>query len=940
MVGKAIKRQILMKLIKPIFEDIGTGFSSRRPKGTQHIKGEEERNQFTKEYIEQDEESLKEYVKLRAEQLGTLENDTKEAENVVIEKSDPTKDSVDVNVKMPDPILIEPTEKDEATLETERLESVLTEIKDILEGVKDNTKPMSFKEKVLAKKEDDSDDKAMQDLIEQLKENNDKQDVNVTDSDKGSLLGDLIGGAMGGDSGVDIGIDPDFDNDRKRKKPKAGGKRGIFRRAKDFVTDRKTSVMGKVGNIASKGAGLLATGGRALAGVAMANPVGATVAVGSALAYGGYKLWDNMRGEEDDKKVFDQLADEGVIDHDIIGNSEILDWERVKKLKPEILEKLIGYDDFSDKDTDKLKDILAKKRDKKKIQKVTDLKKKEKDTRKESLKTEMKKIYGEKVNVNEKIAQHTAELRKDKSFDFDSLSVEEKSELITKQAFLKMGKQYKGSHTTSTTDSASVIKPVALSSFAKPKDEIIVTKNKKQNLEPKKPQIAIKKDEEPKERGIVYNGVNVKLTDEQFEKMPKDSFEQIDYIEKIALKQQEVKNMNQGSNQSKANKKASNQSVSVPQLNDEGEPEKKGFFKKLFGGLFGGRKKDTRRVKLSDMAVSPVSKGINRNMALGDTSFKKVPYKVKNVNPKIGSSAVKDYKLKDIFKFGKAVNVKKLEGLNKNMLHNLKAMGLEYLDKYGQKMQINSAFRDPKYQAMLFKRALKKYGSYAKARKMVAPPGRSMHNQGLAVDISTHHLDRAVKSGLAEKYGFHRPLWYEGWHLEPKMSRKTRLNIINSGEAHYKKTGGVLGRQYGMDKVETAQDDKKIEESESDEAVAVDKSDVSIGKEIAKTSVKTLSPTISSTPYQVSKKEEMVTPSSKSAKKIEKAISTQSDNTTNAVKEIVTNNTSDKEVLLKKIEDSTKGDSKVTVNPTGSSSTKKSFSKISDTQLLIVANEE
>jgi hypothetical protein len=48
---------------------------------------------------------------------------------------------------------------------------------------------------------------------------------------------------------------------------------------------------------------------------------------------------------------------------------------------------------------------------------------------------------------------------------------------------------------------------------------------------------------------------------------------------------------------------------------------------------------------------------------------------------------------------------------------------------------INSAYRSASRQAVLWAGALRKYGSYEKARQHVAPPGSSPHNYGAAFDI-------------------------------------------------------------------------------------------------------------------------------------------------------------------------------------------------------------
>ena len=315
MVSKSLKKQILTKLIQPIFEDIGTGFTSRRPKGVENIKGERERTIFTADYLGQSGEALDSYIESALKVMKPKQ---------VNEFNGKSEGELKISLEMP---------KEDATT------NLLTDIKTALEGVKKNTTPLSFKEKVLAKKEDESDDKAMQELIKVLKDK-EKDNSTVNEKDRGSLLGSLLGGSAGG-IGIDMDV-PDLDYDKKNTKT---GKKGLWRKAKNFVKGGASAISEK--GIVGAGATALATGARALGGLAVANPIAATVIGVGAAAYGGYKLWDNMRGQEDSKKVFDQLAKEGIIDHDIIGNSEILKWDMIKKLKPEDLELLIQYDDFS-----------------------------------------------------------------------------------------------------------------------------------------------------------------------------------------------------------------------------------------------------------------------------------------------------------------------------------------------------------------------------------------------------------------------------------------------------------------------------------------------------------------------------------------------------------------------------------------------------------------
>lgn len=115
-----------------------------------------------------------------------------------------------------------------------------------------------------------------------------------------------------------------------------------------------------------------------------------------------------------------------------------------------------------------------------------------------------------------------------------------------------------------------------------------------------------------------------------------------------------------------------------------------------------------------------------------------------------------DYSVTDLFTLHNTSTLD-VNGLEPNVLSNFKAMAAEYNDVYGKKIQINSAFRSFEEQAEL----------KAKLGNMAAAPGSSMHNYGLAVDINSSDADNASKAGLFQKYGFHRPVAGEAWHVEP-----------------------------------------------------------------------------------------------------------------------------------------------------------------------------
>ncbi len=81
----------------------------------------------------------------------------------------------------------------------------------------------------------------------------------------------------------------------------------------------------------------------------------------------------------------------------------------------------------------------------------------------------------------------------------------------------------------------------------------------------------------------------------------------------------------------------------------------------------------------------------------------------------------------------------------------------------GGKVTIKSGHRSKERQTQLWNAALKKYGSVAAARKWVAPPGRSNHEKGAAVDFGG---DLRLVAQLAARFGLTQPLSNEPWHYE------------------------------------------------------------------------------------------------------------------------------------------------------------------------------
>jgi uncharacterized protein YcbK (DUF882 family) len=104
-----------------------------------------------------------------------------------------------------------------------------------------------------------------------------------------------------------------------------------------------------------------------------------------------------------------------------------------------------------------------------------------------------------------------------------------------------------------------------------------------------------------------------------------------------------------------------------------------------------------------------------------------------------------------------------INGLNPQLKTRLAGMSKEYYEQTGKKIQLNSGYRSPEEQAEL----------YAKlGPPKAAPPGRSRHERGLAIDMNSPDANKAAELGLMQKYGFTRPVRGETWHVEPIETAK------------------------------------------------------------------------------------------------------------------------------------------------------------------------
>ena len=147
--------------------------------------------------------------------------------------------------------------------------------------------------------------------------------------------------------------------------------------------------------------------------------------------------------------------------------------------------------------------------------------------------------------------------------------------------------------------------------------------------------------------------------------------------------------------------------------------------------------------------------------ASGDLSGPKLPA-VGDKQPTGPSPESMQADVGDLSKYLKLQPGVNLQGLEPGVQKRLAGMASEYFNATGQKIQINTAYRDSKEQAELFK----KYGS-----PRAAPPGRSKHEVGLAFDMNSADANKAVGLGLFDKFGFARPVSAEAWHIEAREAR-------------------------------------------------------------------------------------------------------------------------------------------------------------------------
>ena len=125
---------------------------------------------------------------------------------------------------------------------------------------------------------------------------------------------------------------------------------------------------------------------------------------------------------------------------------------------------------------------------------------------------------------------------------------------------------------------------------------------------------------------------------------------------------------------------------------------------------------------------------------------------------------------------------KSLDGLVPEFKNKLLEMFGEYNQRTGKKIRVSSAYRSSQQQQALYN---------SKPKGVAAPPGRSMHEYGLAVDIDRGDVSVLIQLGLLDKYGFWQAAYNpnkprnkdEYWHIEHRSIGQDVKKRVQGGSS-------------------------------------------------------------------------------------------------------------------------------------------------------------
>lgn len=146
-------------------------------------------------------------------------------------------------------------------------------------------------------------------------------------------------------------------------------------------------------------------------------------------------------------------------------------------------------------------------------------------------------------------------------------------------------------------------------------------------------------------------------------------------------------------------------------------------------------------------------------------------------------------KARDAAEKAQTTNPQKTRGLNPVFLK----MFNDWNGSLGNPFSILSGWRDSAQQALLYQRYLAGTGNLA------APPGRSNHEKGLAIDVTpgTGWAPKYINSARA--HGLHFPVRGEDWHVEPiDIAKVLRDSAYGPPSPPGKAAGGFLSNIPGL----------------------------------------------------------------------------------------------------------------------------------------------
>jgi len=110
---------------------------------------------------------------------------------------------------------------------------------------------------------------------------------------------------------------------------------------------------------------------------------------------------------------------------------------------------------------------------------------------------------------------------------------------------------------------------------------------------------------------------------------------------------------------------------------------------------------------------------------------------------------------------GKALTGKSLSGVNEGLATALESAASDYMAVTGKSVIVTSAVRSKEEQQRL-------YDDYKAGRSKfpAAPPGKSKHAQGTAVDIDSSTANAMAQQGILAKYGLGQPVRGDPVHIE------------------------------------------------------------------------------------------------------------------------------------------------------------------------------